>query len=204
MTSEDSETKMDDELREWRAAWQHVAETPRDFDARSILMRQTQRLRWQLGRELLGAGGTTAFYGWLLVRFRGELSIVVLCTVLLVFTGVWVGWQVTTLWRRVTSVASGTDNYVRNARAELLREIAMLRAGRRISLIASALAGPWCVWWIGSHWDAYVREPWRGIVGVGVAVAITLAAYVWSRARERRIEHERTLLADALYAPELG
>ncbi len=198
----------DPELERWQGEWQALG--GKDDLAALLVARaakEGRRLRRAALGEVVGAAFSTAICGWLVVRSHGRLEVVAVAGLILLFNGAWLTHFFTSRSGLFGSPSDGGDGALVTAFAVHSRR--RLRAERRWTVFArrwmaalGVLLVPWGIWFFIANRVAYRAQPWRGVVGFGVAAAIFAGVYLWAGVKERRLRGEEEalerLLADAL------
>lgn len=181
-----------DEWQQWRDDYLGVASGPAAMPDPAALSarvkRETRRLWRGLALELLAAAGVTVFWLVLLAR-RATPALLPMACVSVAGVAAWVGYLVHAF--RGQWMPRGDT-----VRAHLAATIARRQAEARwfgFALAWTAVMGlavaAWAPVILRARWAIYQAEPWRAVVGFGVAFAILagcLAYYQRRRARALR------------------
>lgn len=150
--------------------------------------------RWQrLGYavELLASVGLVAFYVVMLRRNRATWF-VAMASANFVFAALWMGYL--THVRRGTWSAAGSDarTFTALTRARRAADVRWLRFARATTAVMLLFVAGWAPFVLRARWSLYSAEPWRAVVGFGVAALIGVAALV---AQTRKLERAERDLA---------
>jgi hypothetical protein len=181
----------DRELAGWQAEWQALggqAGLASTLVARAA--RDGKRMRLAAAKKIFGAAVSTSIAVWLLARSGGQVEILAVAVLVLLFNGAWVTNFFTMRADLFSPSAAGVSEYVVLTRRRLEAEQRWARLARRWTAGMCALIFPWAVWVFIAYRDAYAAAPWRGVVGFGTATVIFVAVYLWAARREREIRAE--------------
>jgi hypothetical protein len=189
---------VDQELKDWQAAWQAPAETTPQgppFDIRRHAARASRRL------YLRYASG--CFFGLVFLVFsaryalqRPTLQWLLWAAAVWIATLVAVGfsiWNGRGLW-----TADGQSNtaYLELSRKRCLAELRMIRFGYALLSAELIVVTPWLLWSFFSQRGSAGFDPASHLSGFAVLLVLTVAYLIWFRIYRSRKLRELALLAD--------
>ena len=184
----------EEELEAWRGQWQALGNTE---DRAEMLVaraaRDGRRMRRDALGEVLGVVVSSSICFWLVVRTSGAAPVVAVTAIILLFNGAWLTHYLTLRAGLFASSGEGVDVFVALTRKRLATELQWMRFARRWTLVLCGTLVPALVWLVLARWERYVQEPWRAVVGFGVAAAIFASLLLWMahKARKLRAEQDR-------------
>jgi hypothetical protein len=193
---------MNDEL-EW-SRWTEDFHAPSDSVARQTPEALLARTRYETRRQLVGyvgevlaSVGLIAFY---IVMMRRERAtwFVALASANFAFAALWIAYL--TYVRRGTWRAAGNDTrvFVELAHARAQSVLRWFRFAQMSTAAMLLFVVAWAPFMLRARWELYCAEPWRAIVGFGVAFAIATAVMVYYARRVTRAQLELHALDEAL------
>jgi len=184
-------TDEEKELAGWRAEWQtlgDVSALTAELSARCA--RDGRRLRRSLARELVAAAFSSVVAAGLIVRTRGLLPVVVICSAILVFNGVWATRFLLAQNAVLGEEGEGLDAFVSLTRRRLASERSLSRFAWNANVAISAFLGPAIAWLLVARWERYREHPWNGVVGVSIAVVIHVGVFLVLRRKRAHLDEE--------------
>ncbi len=182
------------ELEAWRGQWQALGNTE---DRAEMLVahaaRDGRRMRRDALGEVLGVVVSSSLCFWLVVRSGGAAPVVAVAAIILLFNGAWLAHYVSLRVGLFASHGEGVDVFVALTRKRLATELQWMRFARRWTFVLCGALVPALVWLVVARWERYLQEPWRAVVGFGVAGAIIVSVLLWMghKARKLRAEQDR-------------
>jgi hypothetical protein len=128
---------------------------------------------------------------WLIVRTHGAAEVEAITGLILLFNGAWLAHYLGVRADLFATSGEGVDAFVALTRKRLAVERRWMRIARRWTLVICAAVVPVLVWILAVRWDRYLQEPWRGVVGVGVAASIFVGVFVWMGHKDRKLRTEQ-------------
>ncbi len=181
----------DDEWAAWARDFQGGAESggPSPEVTLAAVRRETRRQWGGYALELLASVGLVAFYV-LMMRRQRATWFVVMASANFVFAALWMGYL--THVRRGTWSAAGRDarTFVALTRARREADLRWFRFGRAITAVMLLFVAGWAPFVLQARWAFYAAEPWRAVVGFGVAAVIGVAAMAYQTRRIERAGRE--------------
>jgi hypothetical protein len=161
----------------------------------SAARRATRRQRLGYVIELLASVGLVAFYVVMLQRQRATWF-VAMASANFVFVALWMGYL--THVRRGTWSAAGSDvrTFASLTRARRVADVRWLRFARVTTAVMLLFVAGWMPFVLRARWALYSAEPWRAVVGFGVAALIGIAVLVAQTRKLARAERDLARLAD--------
>ncbi len=193
-------SKEDVELERWKREWQELG--GRDGLAKELaerVVKDGRRLRRGAAVEILATVFSTLVCLWFLARSRGELVTVVVCAAVLIFNGVWVTRLLTLRQGSLRAAGTELDAFLELTRRRLADDLKWNAFGRRSTAVGALFLAPWSVWMFASHYDKYMAEPWRAVVGFGGIAVILSGLFAYQSRKRRALEADRDRL-EALVA----
>ncbi len=190
--SHDEDRKQDTELEAWRGQWQALGsarEPSETLVARAA--RDGRRMRRDAVGEMLGVIVSTTICFWLVERTGGAAPVVAVTAIILLFNGAWLAHYLTLRAGLFASSGEGVDVFVALTRKRLATELRWMGVARRWTLVLCAALVPALAWLVLARWEKYVHEPWRAVVGFGVAAAIIVSLLLWMGHKTRRLRAEQ-------------
>lgn len=181
----------DPELAEWRAEWQTFGDPKGLADLADRCARDGRKMRRSLAYETVGAAFSTVVLTALVVRTRGTPPVAAIAVALSIFNGVWLARYYGERRGLLAVEGRSVDRYVDLTRRRLAAEHALARFAWNAHLVLVGVVIPGIVWLIAAHAEQYRRAPWRGAVGLGVALSIHAVLFAWLRRKRRRAEGDR-------------
>lgn len=180
------------ELAGWRAEWQALGDVAALGDQLAErCARDGRRIRRSLYAEAIAAFVSCAIVVGLIVRTRGAPPVTAMCGAILVFNGVWVTRFFTAREGQLRLDGSSLDRFVALTRRRLASDLSLARFAWRANLVMLAMVVPGIAWIVASRLEAYRREPWRALVGIGVAAAIHAGLFAWMRRKRAKLAAEQ-------------
>jgi hypothetical protein len=186
----------DDEWAAWARDFQDSSDTaPAPEEMLSAARRATRRQRLGYVIELLASVGLVAFYVVMLQRQRAAWF-VAMASANFVFVALWMGYL--THVRRGTWSAAGSDvrTFASLTRARRVADVRWLRFARVTTAVMLLFVAGWMPFVLRARWALYSAEPWRAVVGFGVAALIGIAVLVAQTRKLARAERDLARLAD--------
>ncbi|MBI2679986.1 MAG: hypothetical protein HYX25_03140 [Candidatus Solibacter usitatus] len=189
---------VDQELKDWQAAWQAPAESTRPtppFDIRRHAARATRRLYLRYASGCL--------FGLVFLVFSASYALqhptlhwLLWAAVVWIATLVAVGysiWNGRGLWS-----AAGESNsaYLELSRKRCLAELRMIRFGYALLWTELAVVTPWLLWNFFAKRGLPGFDPAAHFTGFASLLALTVGYLIWFAVYRRRKLRELTLLAD--------
>lgn len=178
----------DNELGEiWCASHSEDGERDHSWAPRTWLRRRRVFYLKLLG-ELLGGSGAIGVAIWF---FREAASLKMALLLAIVVLVVLLSWGANVrLWHAMSRIArTHTLDHIARLLAEAELELRAQVWISRVVWISGALLFPWALYVLWSHADAYLSEPWRGVIGFG-GLLVIFAGILW------QLHHKRGVLED--------
>ncbi len=188
----------DDEWAAWARDFRDGGDTaPAPEQMLAAARRETRRGWLGYALELLGSVGLVVFYV-VMMRWQRGTWFVAMASANFVFVALWMGYL--THVRRGTWSAAGSDvrTFAALARARRVADVRWLRFSRVTTAVMLLFVAGWMPFVLRARWDRYSAEPWRAVVGFGVAAIIGVGVLV---AQTRKLERAERDLA-RLDAPD--
>ncbi len=185
----------DAELERWKREWQSLG--GRDGLAMELaerVVKDGRRLRRGAVIEIVAAAFSTLGCTWLLVRTHGDLLVVLVCSAILIFNGIWVTRMLTLRQGSLRAAGTGLDAFLELTRRRLADDLKWNAFGRRTTLGLALFLVPWCVWMFVRHQEMYMAEPWRAVIGFGTVAVILVGLFAYQRHKLRALEADRERL----------
>jgi hypothetical protein len=186
----------DDEWAAWARDFQDSGDTaPAPAEMLAAARRATRRQRMGYAIELLASVGLVAFYVVMMQRQRATWF-VAMASANFVFAALWIGYL--THVRRGTWSAAGSDvrTFAALTRARRVADVRWLRFARTVTAVMLLFVAGWMPFVLRARWALYSAEPWRAVVGFGVAALIGIAALVAQTRKLERAERDLARLDD--------
>ena len=189
---------VDQELKDWQAAWQAPAESTRHapaFDIRHHAARAGRRLTFRYAAGCLWALALLAF-SVVYALWHPTLQWFLWAAAVWIATLVAVGfmiWNGRGLW---TAADRSTAAYVELSRKRCQAELRMIRFGYALLSAELAVVIPWLLWNFFSKRGLPRFDPASHLTGFAVLLALTVGYLVWFTVYRRRKLRELALLAD--------
>jgi hypothetical protein len=186
----------DDEWAGWARDFQGSA-AEGDAATPAAMLARVRRETWKQRRAYLGEALACVFLIGFYVVMMGRLRatwFVVMASANFVFAALWMGYLTHTL--RGTWSAAGADarTFVALTRARRAAEHRWFRFSRAITAAMLLFVVGWAPFVLQARWERYAAEPWRAVVGFGVALLIGVAAMVHQTRRLERAGRELAAL----------
>ena len=174
----------DDEWAAWARDFRGDPRAPSPDAMLAAARRATRRQRLAYAAELLASVGLVAFYAVMSRRQRAPWF-VALAAANFVFAALWVAYL--THVRRGTWAAAGRDTgaFTALARARCRADLRWYRFSRGVTAAMLLFIAAWAPSLLRARRALYAAEPWRAVVGFGVAAVIGLLVL---RAQTRGID----------------
>jgi hypothetical protein len=182
----------DAELTNLRAEWQALG-AQSDF-AESLVRRarrHRRRVKQRAALEVLGVLFLSAVMSWLIVRRHGDIEVVLVAAVILLFVGAWIFHFFEVHAKFFASHAGDVATFVSLTRDQLAGARKWNRFARAWLGISCALLVPWGFWTAWNHRSLYAAEPWRAVVGYGVAITVFVLSFAYNSKNERNLRREQ-------------
>lgn len=182
----------DGELSAWQREWQELGSG--DDRAAALVARASRdeaRMKRAAAGEIAAVIFSSSLCVYLDIRTNAAVPVVVLTALVLLFNGAWLMQYFSVRQDLFASSAEGVDAYIDLTRRRLSAELRWMGYARRWTIGLCVLLAPMLAWFVAYRFDAYAKEPWRAIVGIGGAVCILTGLFVWMRVKTRRLEAER-------------
>lgn len=182
----------DEEWAAWARDFQADTATGPEPTPDAMLARVRRETRKQWRAYLGEVAGSVFLVGFCLVML-GRLRatwFVAMASANSVFAALWMGYM--TLNFRGTWSATGSDarTFLALARARRQAEHRWFRFSRGATAVMLLFVAGWAPFVLSARWERYAAEPWRAIVGFGVALLIGVAVMVHQTRRLDRAERE--------------
>jgi len=182
-----------DAWQEWQDDFLGLApQRPEMPDPRVLaeqVRRETRRMRWGLAREVFAALVVVAF--WLIsLTHEPTSAILVMACVNVAAMVAWVGYLVHTFrgqWMPVGDSARAHLAATLQRRQSEARWFAFAQVWTAVLGVAVAA---WAPMILRARWALYSAEPWRAVVGFGVAFAILVGCMVYYQRRRTQALRE--------------
>lgn len=187
----------DDEWAAWARDFREGGDAAPPPEAMlSAARRETRRQGIAYAAELLACVGLVAFYVVMMRRQR-ETWFVAMASANFVFVALWMGYL--THVRRNTWSAAGEDarTFAALARARRLADVRWLRFARAATAAMLLVVAGWAPFVLRARWALYSAEPWRAVVGFGLAALIGVAVLIAQSRKLDRAERALAALDDA-------
>ncbi|MFO0626276.1 MAG: hypothetical protein U0325_11735 [Polyangiales bacterium] len=186
----------DDEWAAWARDFQDASDAaPAPEAMLAVARRETRRLRVGYAMELLASVGLVAFYV-VMMRTQRATWFVAMASANFVFAALWMGYL--THVRRGTWSAAGSDvrTFAALTRARRVADVRWLRFARAVTAVMLLFVAGWAPFVLRARWALYRAEPWRAVVGFGVAALIGVAVLAAQTRKLARAERELARLDD--------